>query len=80
MVEAEVKAFPEQFRECAAALMHGEGPVLGYAIHSGLTAHDPAQGKFFVAKEMELPTVGCLRFGGICSGGKEECQRLRKGD
>lgn len=72
-----MKSFREQFEVCAAEGMHGRGPVLNYAIHPGLIPHDPALGKFVVTIEDGLPTVGCVRFGGICSSGKAECKRLR---
>lgn len=72
-----MKSFHEQFEVCATEGMHGRGPVLPYALHAGLIPHDPVAGKFRIDREVELPTVGCLRFGGICCGGNPGCVGLR---
>jgi hypothetical protein len=78
------KSFREQFVECSDAGMHKPGELQKFKDHPEMLPAfwHPASKK--IAEELKknpdfgLTPIMCLRFGGECSSGNVECQKLRE--
>ena len=72
-----MKTFREQFISCKGNGYTGSGPKLSYKKFPELLPLNPRIRNMILAKENAMPTIACLRFGGICHSGKPQCRTLR---
>lgn len=72
-----MKTFRQQFLICKRGGYTGDGPKLSYERFPELLPVNPRVRNMILAQEKAMPTVSCLRFGGICHSGKPQCRTLR---
>ncbi len=73
------KPFRTQFIECKNGGFHGVGPTIDYKSIPELLPFNPFVARKLLKLEKGLPTIACLRFGGICNSGKIKCKNSEDG-